>query len=178
MTDLFGNVAGIERDALIDGPYRYMASRHLTGGPTAMFVGVNPSKACGTWDDHTVRKLYGFGARTGIGSWLIGNKFAYRSPQVGILAHVDDPIGAHNDAWLSIMATQADLVILGWGPLTKLPKRLRGRWHVVIDILEAAHRKPLLCWGQAKDGQPLHPLMLGYDSPLQPWQRPEAQWAA
>ena len=65
----------------------------------------------------------------------------------------------------------APVVIAAWGPLSKLPKSLRRRWLTVCRIADEAGAK-LMCFGTAGDGQPRHPLMLAYDTPLIEWKRP------
>jgi hypothetical protein len=67
------------------------------------------------------------------------------------------------------MMTEADKIICAWGPLAKLPPRLRGRWREVVAL---AAGKPLWCLGTSADGQPRHPLMLRYTTPLVEWKPP------
>lgn len=62
----------------------------------------------------------------------------------------------------------ADRVIFAWGPTSKLPKRLRARWRVMWEMANDLGVEPL-CFGTAKDGHPLHTLMLPYTSTLRPW---------
>lgn len=65
----------------------------------------------------------------------------------------------------------APVVIAAWGPLAKLPKSLRRRWRTVVRIADEAGAR-LMCLGTAQDGQPRHPLMLGYDTALTEWRPP------
>ena len=161
----------IKRSAIISecGLYRPRLDRDMgLPGLTAAILGVNPSTADGETDDATIRKDYGFCRRNGIGRFIKGNKFAFRATDVRELRTARDPIGPMNDAYLEQMMREADLVIAAWGPLSKLPPHLRGRWKRVVSIAREVG-KPLHCFGTAKDGQPLHTLMLGYDAPLQRW---------
>lgn len=164
----------IQRAAIISdcGRYRYSLERDTgQGGMVASFGGVNPSTADGDVDDQTIAKLYGFGRRLGVGKWLVWNPYAYRATDVRQLAIADDPIGSENDAHIEAILRASELHIVGWGTLGKLPPRLRGRWKEVVAIADRVGCR-LMCWGTAKDGHPLHPLMLGYDRQLIEWPRP------
>lgn len=152
--------------------YRYRLEREVeTGGLVAAGIMVNPSKADGEIDDHTIRKWFGFSSRHGIGRFIIGNKFGYRATDVDQLRTATDPVGPDNDKHLEQIMRDADLHIVAWGPLSKLPPKLRGRWREVVSIADKVGCR-LMCWGTAKDGQPRHPLMLAYDTSLIEWKRP------
>jgi hypothetical protein len=138
---------------------------------TAALFGVNPSTADALDDDHTIRKLYGFGNRIDVTRWIVGNKFAFRAKDVNALKTAQDPIGHDNDKHIEQIMRDADLHIVAWGPLAKLPKQLRGRWREVVAIAERVGC-PLYCLGVTLDGQPRHPLMLGYDTQLVRWNLP------
>lgn len=169
MTDLI-----IKRSAVISecGLYRLRLDRDMgLPGKVAAILGVNPSTADGETDDATIRKDYGFCRRNGIGRFIKGNKFAFRATDVRELRTARDPIGPMCDYYLMQMMREADIVIAAWGPLSKLPPHLRTRWKQVWGIAREVG-KPLHCFGTAKDGQPLHTLMLGYDAPLIEWRAP------
>lgn len=161
---------GGEAEAL----YRWRLDREvnaLLGGPVVALIGVNPSKAGAMVNDATIRKDIGFAQRHGWQRIIKGNKFAFRSTDVRALAKAADPIGPDNDAHLAAIMAEADIIVPCWGPLSKLPKRLRTRWRDVA-AMAVATGKPVLCLGTALDGQPLHPLMLSYSTPLVNWQPP------
>jgi hypothetical protein len=152
--------------------FRWRLDRDLgRDGPTVVLVGVNPSTAGAEKNDQTIRKDIGFGAVHGWGRIIKANKFAFRARDVRALATAFDPIGPENDAYLARAFDEADLIVPCWGPLAKLPKRLRRRYIEVSRIAERSG-KPILCFGTAKDGQPLHTLTLAYTTPLVPWRRP------
>jgi hypothetical protein len=154
------------------GTYRYQLFRSVKPyGRAAAFVGVNPSTADGHTDDQTIRKLYGFGETLDIAHWLVGNKFSYRSTDVSALAIADDPIGPANDDHLEEIFRLSEIVIVGWGSLAKLPRPLRDRWRDVAALAARVGRS-LHCWGTARDGHPLHPLMLDYQRTLVRWTPP------
>jgi hypothetical protein len=163
----------IERNACLSdsGVYRWWLERHVGEGKSALWIGVNPSTADAKRDDASIRKLYGFGERLGIGSWYVANKFAFRATNVRKLARVEDPIGWGCDATLRIAMDQVDLIIVGWGSIGKLPLRLRDRWRHIVALAEDLDVE-LHCWGTCNDGHPRHPLMLSYDTPLQKWTPP------
>lgn len=164
--------AATRRSAVIsdDGKYRYRLDRDLRWeGKTAAFIMVNPSTADAEVDDATIRKLIGFSAHLGFGRFIVGNKFAYRATDVSELKTAADPVGPANDAYLSEIVAEADIVIAAWGPLAKLPRNRRSRWNFV-DHLALNHGKPLHCLGVAQDGHPRHPLMLAYATPMSQWQ--------
>jgi hypothetical protein len=102
----------------------------------------------------------------------VGNLFAYRATDVRELKNAADAVGPDNDEHLRQMMREAQCVVVAWGPLAKQPKALRGRFRRVVEL---AGGKPLWCFGTANDGQPRHPLMLGYDTPLIAWNTREGQ---
>lgn len=154
------------------GFYRYRLERDLgRPGPIVAIIGVNPSKADAEANDQTIRKDIGFGERLGWGRLIKGNKFAHVATDVRELRTIADPVGPENNDYLTGIIMGADIVIAAWGPLAKLPKPLRRRWRTVTEIARGLD-KTLMCFGVAKDGQPLHTLMLAYDTPLVTWKRP------
>lgn len=154
------------------GLYRYLLEHDFGGtGPVISLGMVNPSKADGEKNDPTMTKVDGFAMRMGASKVLVWNLCALINKDVKALAIAADPIGPENDAYIAKAIKGADIHIVAWGPLSKLPKPLRTRWHAVVDVLNEAGAKPM-CWGTAPDGQPRHPLMLAYATPLVPWDAP------
>jgi hypothetical protein len=132
---------------------------------------VNPSTADASQDDATIRKVVGFSERMGAGWLIVGNKFAFRATDIKELRSIDDPLGPDNDRHLREIMKSAPLVIVAWGPLAKLPLSLRGRWREIAAMADEIGCE-LMCLGTAQDGQPRHPLMLAYSTPLMAWKRP------
>ena len=152
------------------GSYRYRLDRDvdpLLGGPVYAFFGANPSTADASLDDATVRKWRGFVSRWGGSRFIVGNVFAYRATDVRELATCDDPVGRANNDHLEKIADEADVLVPCWGNVTKVPRGLRYHFPVLVSLLHASD-KPVMCFGRSKAGDPLHPLMLGYDTPLVP----------
>lgn len=159
------------------GQYRYELRRALIGWPlqryTACVIMVNPSTADAEKDDATIRKLIGFGKRLAWSDLIVVNLFAYRATDVNQLAVVSDPIGPMNDGHVMSAMIEADIIIVAWGRRDKVPSKLSHRYEYVVRIARMFH-KPLYCWGTCADGHPCHPVMLGYDTPLVPWEPPHA----
>lgn len=132
---------------------------------------VNPSTADASEDDATIRKVKGFAERNDIGRVIVVNQLAYRATDILDVRKAVDPIGPDNDAHIEQAVRDADLVIVAWGPVTKLPPYLRRRWREVVRIIEK-HRSIIYAIGTAKCGHPRHPLMTPYETPIAPWARP------
>jgi hypothetical protein len=156
------------------GKYRYRLDRELGDGYRVVGIMVNPSTADAETDDATIRKWLGFARRNGWGRVTIGNKFAFRATDIKRLREAGDRIGPDNDRYLEQIMREADLLIVAWGTLGKIPESLRSRWKDIVRMADHAGRK-LHCFGTAQDGHPLHPLMLGYDTKVIEW---EAPWFA
>lgn len=151
--------------------YRWLLYRDVQPeGVVAALCGVNPSRAGEEANDQTIRKDLGFAAIHGWRRIIKCNKFAFIAQDVTELATAFDPIGPENDDYLRRAFDEADVLVPCWGPLSKLPKRLRRRYIEVCRMMERTG-KPILCLGTAKDGQPRHTLMLAYATPLEPWSR-------
>lgn len=151
------------------GTYRFSLERRVQmSGPVYAYFGVNPSTAGATIDDATVRKWIGFTKVLGGSRFLVGNLFAYRSTDVKALVASADPVGPHNSAWLADIIRQADVLVPCWGSRDKLPKALHPQiMQVARQLIHSS--KPTKVWGLTKSGDPLHPLMLGYSTPLIDW---------
>lgn len=145
--------------------------RPMFGGPVVALIGVNPSTADATENDATIRKDLGFGEIHGWSRLIKANKFTYRATDVRELKSVTKPNHTNADYYLQSICGEADILLPCWGPLSKLPKNLRGRWREVLEIMRASG-KPIMCLGVAKDGQPRHTLMLPYSTPLVEWVSP------
>lgn len=150
------------------GRYRYRLDRDvdpLLGGPVYAFFGINPSTADASLDDATVRKWRGFVTRWGGSRFIVGNVFAFRATDVKALGTASAPIGPLNDRHLHDICEEADILVPCWGDRSKLPRHLRQHLTFALAFIEAVG-KPVKCFGLSKQGDPLHPLMLGYATPL------------
>jgi hypothetical protein len=151
------------------GLFRYRLERELQlSGIVVAFFGVNPSEADSIVSDQTDMKWRGFGKLLGARKYIAGNPFAFRAKNVRNLALAIDPVGPFNDSHLGQIIDDADLLVPSWGDRSKVPFSLRTH----IDALaERIHRsgKPVKVFGFTKGGDPKHPLMLGYDTPIIDW---------
>lgn len=151
------------------GLYRYRLERTVAmTGPVYAFFGVNPSTADASIDDATVRKWIGFSKKWGGSRFIVGNVFAYRSTDVKALATVDDAFGDDIGDHTTAIIEDADILVPCWGDTGKVPPKLQFAFDVLMDALVSSG-KPVMHLGLTKGGDPKHPLMLGYDTPLTPW---------
>lgn len=161
--DLFANGSAVLSEC---GRYRYRLDRAIAEtGPTYAFFGVNPSTADASIDDATVRKWRGFVARWGGARFIVGNVFAFRATDVKELANVEAPIGPLNDRYLHDICEEADILVPCWGDRGKLPPKLRPHLDYALSYVRTMG-KPVMSFGLSKGGDPLHPLMLAYATPL------------
>lgn len=154
------------------GLYRYRLERKTKllqwedrAPRSVAFIGVNPSTADANLDDPTIRKMVGFAYRWGFESIIVGNLFNFRSTDVRGVAKAADPIGMDGNCQLIEILDDADLIIPCWGSREKLPKHLHQRIADVLKMITATGG-PVKCLGTTESGDPKHPLMLGYDTPL------------
>lgn len=160
------------------GLYRYRLDRTVgIEGPVYAFFGINPSTADASIDDATVRKWIGFTKTWGGSRFIVGNVFAYRATDVKDLASVDDPYGDEIGDYITDIITEADILVPCWGNSTKVPPQLQGACDILMDALVSSG-KPVMHFGLTKSGDPKHPLMLGYATPLLPWAAQEGGDAA
>lgn len=155
-----------------DRKYRYRLDREIQPeGIVAAIIMVNGSDAAEEKNDPTITKVIGFGKKLGWRRGIVGNLFGAVSTDIKGLRTFSDPIGPDNDRHLAEIIDAADITVVGWGALAKLPEVLRKRWIDVIRMLDERNRKPF-CLGVNDDGHPKHPLMTGYDVPLTAWNAP------
>ena len=148
------------------GMYRYRLDRTVSdSGPVLASFGVNPSTADASDDDATVRKWRGFVDRWGGSRFIVGNAFAYRSTDVRQLATVEDAFGDLIGEYITNIINEADILVPCWGNTSKVPPSLRYAFGELMDALLSSG-KPVKCFGLTASGDPRHPLMLGYSTPL------------
>lgn len=154
------------------GQYRYRLERDIQmDGFVVAFFGVNPSTADAHAEDSTTRKWAGFCRVMGARRYIAGNPFAFRSTDVKALASAADPIGPENDANIDAIIADADILIPCWGNRSKVPPGLRHRFDSLAARLFASG-KPVKTFGLTASGDPMHPLMLGYSTPILEWSQP------
>ena len=159
-----------------DRIYRYLLARAWDPSLPTLAVGMlNPSKA-GAYDEHgkeqsdpTARKVGGFARRLGFGSFVVCNLGAFIATDPKDFARAEDPIGPHNATAMHYAFTVPSVTtcVAAWGG--SLPRRLND----IVSANKTMMRRygAAWCWGTTKDGEPRHPLMLSYDTPLEAWRR-------
>ncbi len=159
-----------------DRVYRYWLERDVGGynpdGLTFVYFGVNGSTADETREDQTSKKWIEFTRRHGGRRYIAVNPFAYTATDVRELGMVEDPVGPDNDQFIGEAIAEADVLVPCWGARAKLPPHLQPRLQTLLLAILLAGKigdVPVLTFGFTADGDPKHPLMLGYSTPLLPW---------
>ncbi|WP_321913511.1 DUF1643 domain-containing protein [Paraburkholderia sp. J11-2] len=158
------------------GKYRYRLEREVgMDGLTFAYFGINPSTADATVDDATVRKWIGFTKVNGGRRFIVGNVSAYRATDVRHLADVliTPDQWRENLYQIGRIIVDADVLVPCWGNRSKAPKHMRNDFDTVLAMLQTSG-KPVRHFGLTASGDPKHPLMLGYDTPLIDWARAQA----
>lgn len=153
------------------GLYRYRLDRVVgVTGSVYAFFGVNPSTADANIDDATVRKWIGFTKAWGGSRFMAGNVWPLRSTDVRALATAVRwlDVGRENQRHILAMVDEADILVPCWGDRAKVPRLMHNELDALLSLLVGT-RKPVMHFGLTKGGDPKHPLMLGYSTPLQPW---------
>lgn len=144
--------------------YRYLLTRVWAPGPRALFVMLNPSTATEVQNDPTVERCERRARALGFGAFRVTNIFAFRATDPKVMRAVADPVGPGNDAAIAESAGWADQVVCAWGN-----HGLHiGRGLAVESVLRASGAA-LFHLGLTGQGQPRHPLYVGYDQQPQPW---------
>lgn len=152
------------------GKYRYRLDREVqSDGKVFAFFGINPSTADASLDDATVRKWRGFTLRNGGRRFIVGNVFSYRATDVRALDRAnrnhDAVLGPHHWKHIEQIIQEADILVPCWGNSSKVDRNLRPIIGELSKILRESGR-PIFCFGRTASGDPKHPLMLGYETPL------------
>lgn len=151
------------------GLYRFELRRNIRNwGLRVALIGVNPSTADALKNDATIRKDMGFAMINGWRVIVKGNVFPFRATDVRALAHVADHRLEENDEHLRRIAAEVDMIVPCWGDRKKVPMPLRHRFDFTRELLRETG-KPIYTFGFTKSGDPIHPLMLSYKTPLVPW---------
>lgn len=146
-------------------------------GCVALLCGVNPSVAGkllpdgSRVTDHTVAKWHGFGERNEWARGIVVNALDRIATQVRVLAALGDAaVSADNLDYVDAAIAQADILVPCWGDRAKLPKQLRFHLDRMLARMRASG-KPIKTFGFTKGGDPKHPLMLGYETPIVNWEK-------
>lgn len=142
--------------------YRYLLCRRWDlDASLQAWIMLNPSIAGATGDDPTIRKCRGFSKRRA-GGIVVANLAALISTDPTGLGRHADPVGKHNMDAIEFALSAPSVRVAGWGrfPSKSVEKRL------LASSMHAKMHGARWCYGLTQDGQPRHPLMLAYDTPL------------
>lgn len=145
------------------GRYRYLLGRNWGTEAPMLFIMLNPSTADADEPDPTIRKCVGFAKKHGCGGIVVVNLYAWKSTDPAGLKKAADPVGPDNDKHICAMLHVADWdkVVVAWGANARDESRIDS----ILKLIRLHGKKPL-CFGKTNGGQPLHPLMLAYETPL------------
>ncbi len=144
--------------------YRYLLTRVWGPGPRALFIMLNPSTATEVQNDPTVERCERRARALGFGAFRVTNIFAFRATDPKVMRAAPDPIGPGNDVAIQASLPWADVVICAWGN----HGLLSGRGSAVEAMVRKAD-VPLFHFGLTGQGQPRHPLYVGYDQQPVRW---------
>lgn len=141
-----------------DGKFRYVLWRVWSPSkPMMISISLNPSKAGAIQSDPTVTRDMKRASNEGFGGLFKGNLYGYVSTDPNALLGDGDFVGEETDYYLKEMIRLSTLHLVGWGSFKPVSKR--------APTVLAMIREPY-CLGVNADGQPKHPLYIGYDKPM------------
>ena len=120
---------------------------------------LNPSTADEFVLDPTLTRCQNFSREWGYGGMVVTNLFAFRATDPMVIKEPPEPVGSENDRAIVESATEAGLVVCGWGN----HGAHLGREQKVLKLLSRAGIQ-LHCLKKNADGSPGHPLYLPGDS--------------
>ena len=173
-------ISASEAGLSADGRHRWWLPRRWgDGGRSLLFIGLNPSRADGSRDDPTLRRLIGFGRDWGYDALVVVNLFARMSPSPAALLRSRDPIGSCCDPellrWTRHWAVTADWDLwCGWGNGGRCAQRdvqvaALLRPLVAERALRFSRRAGPLALGITRSRHPRHPLYAPRTLQLQPF---------
>lgn len=124
--------------------------------PLVMFIGLNPSKADGQYDDATIRRVKGFGRDHGYGGVYMCNLFTFISTDPSLLEW-DNINNERSDNILMETAEGLKDVVFCWGNFKVAESRLPRMLELFPDAL---------CLGKNVNGSPKHPCRLAGNTKL------------
>lgn len=148
------------------GRYRYRLWRKWQEGKTLCVLMLNPSTADESTNDPTVERMERRARRMpDYGQLVVVNIFSFRATDPEVMKAEPDPIGPDNDQAIMTAAQEADLIITGWGNHGGHLKRSAA----VKDLLrDCGATNKTFAFRITGQGEPQHPLYVGYDVDLIP----------
>lgn len=146
-----------------DRKYRYALWRvWQPNKPLLMTIGLNPSIASELKDDPTITRLQARAYKGGYGGLLMANLYAFISTNPGQLLNQNNTVGEFTDYYIQQMVELSERQLCGWGSF----KPVIHRASTIYAMLTNPY-----CLGVNADGQPKHPLYVGYDVPMVKYER-------
>ncbi|MBR1088768.1 DUF1643 domain-containing protein [Bradyrhizobium manausense] len=151
------------------GTYRYELRRIWNDSKPPCVLGMlNPSTADAEIDDPTITRCVRRAAASGFGSLIVWNLGAGRATDPKVWKQMRDPIGPQNSMHIRRILVECrerkGLALVGWGA--------HGSHMGCAEIAIAIANEVgviLHCLGVTKDGQPKHPLYVGYSEQPVRW---------
>lgn len=132
-----------------------------TSGKTLICFGINPSTACPSCLDNTIRKLIAISKNNGYDNWIMLNVYPQRATNPNQLhEQCNESLIAHN-----LQSIQQVLdkypnsdVLLAYGNLITKRKFLLECLNDILIVLTQKYDKKLKIISVTKSGNPVHPL--------------------
>lgn len=163
-----------------DGAERLWLSRRVADtGPLGLIIGLNPSTAGASvkTNDPTIKKATEFTKRWGWGGFWMANLFTRIETYSQNLKNMTytEACGEHGSDVLEAMIPHAEQIVVCWG--AAVPKHMRHRISSVCVRIAILKQPDALvrCFGTSKDGHPIHPLYLSYETQLREFDLPEGR---
>lgn len=151
-----------------DRRYRYMLGRRWDHTkPRRLWCMLNPSDGDENKDDPTITRCMNRDMDDGFGCTEIVNEFGLVTSSPRVLLKEAQPIGVDNYRYVMEAAFRADMIIVAWGAHGSYLKQDQA----ILTVLKSNPilMKPIHHLGLTKQGQPKHPLYIGYNVKPQLW---------
>lgn len=143
------------------GKYRYRLWRKWKEGKTLLALMLNPSTADQSSNDPTVERMERRARRmSGYGQLVVANIFAFRATEPEDMKAEPEPVGPENNLAIIQAATEADMIIAGWGNHGDHLNRSSEIRKLLQDCGAADKTFALRFTGK---GEPGHPLYVKYE---------------
>ncbi len=144
------------------GQYRYSLWRIWDEDkPFFTFIGLNPSTADHIQDDATITRCINFAKSWGGGGIYMANLFAYRAVKPYDMMAQEDPVGAKNNDYLKLLASQSEKIIACWGNT--------GTYKQRASFVKKLLKNQLYYLELNKTGEPKHPLYIHSSTQIKPY---------
>jgi hypothetical protein len=122
-----------------------------------MLIGLNPSTANEISNDPTITRGIVRANQNKFGGFLMANLYGYVSTDPNALLKEGDFVGEFTDYYLNKMINLSSIQLCGWGSF----KPVKYRAPFVLGMTKNPY-----CLGINADGNPKHPLYIGYNQPM------------